>query len=84
MMWMFNPGDAARETQKMFSEKEDAMKALQQQMMFAPMMFWCDTWNGVLKGDSDLGINRAREAAEHRMSEPYTSRVSANRKRLSR
>lgn len=84
MMWMVAPRTAARETRRMFSEKEDACNALQQQLMLAPMTFWLDLWQGILEGDRDGGLSRARGAAERRFSQPYTSRVRANKRRLTR
>lgn len=84
MMWMLNPAKAEKETRKMFSEKEDAMQESIQQMMVAPMMFWFDAWQGLLNGDKDGGIRRAQQQAENRISSPYLSRVSANRRRLSK
>ena len=84
MMWMLDPAKAEKETRKMFSEKEDALQESVRQMMLAPVMFWFDVWQGLLKGDSDGGMRRARQMSEKRLSSPYTSRVSANRRRLSR
>ena len=84
MMWMLDPSKAEKETRKMFSEKEDALQESVRQMMLAPVMFWFDVWQGLLKGDSDGGMRRARQMSEKRLSSPYTSRVSANRRRLSR
>ncbi len=83
-MWMTNPKKAERETKKMFSEKEDAFMAAQQQMMLAPTLFWFDLWQGMLKGDRDGGVARASNLAEKRLFQPYQSRVSANKKRLSK
>lgn len=84
VMWMLNPAKAEIETRKMFSEKEDAMQDMVNQMMTAPMMFWADLWQGALNGDLDGGIRRARRLAESRISHPYTSRVSSNLRRLSK
>jgi len=84
MMWVLDPGKAQHETRKMFSEKEDAYCALQQQLLFAPMTFWLDLWQGAFEGDRDGGLRRAQSAAERRISHPYTSRVRANKQRLSR
>ena len=84
MMWMLDPAKAEKETRKMFSEKEDALHESVRQMMLAPAMFWFDVWQGLLKGDSDGGMQRARQMSEKRISSPYTSRVNANRRRLSR
>ena len=83
MMWMLDPAKAEKETRQMFSEKEDAMQESIRQVMAAPMMFWFDAWQGLLSGDKDGGIRRARQQAENRISSPYKSRVSANRRRLS-
>ena len=83
MMWMLDPAKAEKETRKMFSEKEDAMQESIRQMMTAPMMFWFDAWQGIIGGDKDGGIGRAQQQAEKRISSPYKSRVSANRRRLS-
>jgi len=84
MMWLLDPRLAERETRKMFSEKEDAYSALQQQLLLAPMNFWLDLWKGAFEGDQDGGLGRAQRAAERRISQPYTSRVRANKQRLSR
>jgi len=84
MMWFLDPRQAERETRKMFSEKEDAYSALQQQLLLAPMKFWLDLWQGAFEGDRDGGLSRAQRAAERRISHPYTSRVRANKQRLSR
>ncbi|ASJ75743.1 hypothetical protein [Granulosicoccus antarcticus] len=84
MMWVLDPAKAEKETKKMFSEKEDAMQESIQQMIIAPMMFSFDVWQGLLNGDKDGGIGRAQEQAEKRISSPYLSRVSANRRRLSK
>ena len=84
LMWMLDPAKAQKETRKMFSEKEDAMQESVRQLMVAPMMFWFDSWQGLLSGDSDGGMQRARQMSEKRISSPYTSRVSANRRRLSK
>lgn len=84
MMWMFNPAKAEKETKKMFSEKEDAFKEAQKQLMTAPMNFWLDAWQGMSSGDKDSGLGRAQREAEKRISRPYVSRVSANRRRLSK
>lgn len=66
----------------MFSEKEDAWLAVQQQVFLAPTMFWMQMWHGVLDGDQDGGLSRASRSANQRFSVPFTSRVRANRKRL--
>ncbi len=83
VMWMLDPAKAEKETRQMFSEREDAMQESIRQMMAAPMMFWFDAWQGLLSGDKDGGIRRAQQQAENRISSPYKSRVSANRRRLS-
>ena len=84
MMWMFNPLKAEKETRKMFSEKEDALLEMQKQLMQAPALFWYDMWTGMLSGDNDAGWQRAQRKAENRLTRPYTSRVSANRRRLAK
>ncbi len=84
MMWMFNPLKAEKETRQMFSEKEDALREMQNQLMQAPAMFWYDMWTGMLSGDSDAGWQRAQSKAENRITRPYKSRVSANRRRLAK
>lgn len=84
MMWIFDPAKAEKETRKMFSEKEDALQESARQMMVAPMMFWIDVWQGLMNGDEDGGMQRARKLNEKRIASPFTARVSANRRRLSK
>lgn len=84
MMWMLNPAKAEKETRQMFSEKEDALQESTKQMMAAPVMFWFDLWQGLLRGDKDGGVGNAQQQAENRISSPYKTRVIANRRRLSK
>lgn len=83
MLWLLDPAKAERETRKMFSEKEDAYVAACRQMTLAPMYFWMDAWQGVLQGERDGGLSHAFRRSQERVSQPYRSRVSANKRRLS-
>lgn len=82
--WMVDPRKADRETRRMFTEKGHAFVSAQQQLMLAPMLFWMDIWRGMASGDRDGGLHRAQAAGSRRVSAPYRSRVTANRRRLAR
>jgi len=82
--WVSDPVRAEKETRKMFSEKEAAFSEVQSRMALTPTQFWYELWCGFVRGDADGGVGRATRSAELKLISPYTSRVSASRKRLSK
>lgn len=84
MMWLMTPAKADSEVRRMFSEKEDAWMAAWAQMAMMPANFWLDAWQGALRGDSDAGLSYASDMAQRRVLKPFRTRVSANKRRLSR
>ena len=80
--WMLQPVDAQQETQRMFSEKHDAMLETQWAMWQAPANFWLDAIRHGLAYKPHEAISQATSEASKRLLMPSTSRVRANRKRL--
>ncbi len=84
LWWMTDPWRAQRETARMFSEKDAALRETQWAMVQAPMHYWADVWPAVLDGQIADAHASAVRNAEHRLGRPAFSRVSANRRRLAR
>ncbi|MFK7889250.1 MAG: hypothetical protein AB8B63_00420 [Granulosicoccus sp.] len=82
LLWMSDPGKAARETQKMFSEKPEAVGETLMVVMQAPMRFWFDTMAACLSANPQSAIASAMIDSSRRAARPSNRRVRANRKRL--
>ena len=80
--WMTDPQRARRETERMFSEKHDALTETQLLLMQAPAQYWSDVWQSLLGGRIDGSHANAVHAAGERIGIPTSSRVTANRRRL--
>ncbi len=80
--WMMAPDAAHAETNRMFSEKHEAMLETQWLMWQAPMQFWLDAMTLGLTNTPDRAFSRAASKASNRLIQPSSRRVRANRKRL--
>tara|TARA_R110001592_G_scaffold155488_1_gene385413 strand:- start:40 stop:396 length:357 start_codon:yes stop_codon:yes gene_type:complete len=80
--WLMDPEEARRETNRMFSEKHDALLETQMALAMLPMTLWTDFWRtgGLLTPVQ--AMNRAASTATRTILKPMQSRVSANLKRL--
>ena len=80
--WIMQPVNAQEETQRMFSEKHDAMLETQWAILQAPVNFWLDAIKHGFAYNPQAAMSEATSEASIRLLEPSTSRVRANRKRL--
>jgi hypothetical protein len=81
-LWLTDPVQAAREMEKMFTEKHDAWTETVLAISQTPMQMWFDIMNACWNGNSHHAVNDAVINSSRRVAHPSNSRVKANRKRL--
>ena len=84
MLMLTNPSANNKENRRMVSEKIDALIEFQQIAVMWPAYFWMDFGRAALTGQPATIMNRALKSSSQRLAKPYSSRVSSNRRRLSR
>ena len=82
MIWLRGPDAAEREVRTMFSEKTAATEAAFE-LWTAPMRYWAGLATLTI-APTRAGFDRAVAQANRRSATPYSSRVTANRKRLAK
>lgn len=81
-MWLTQPMKASLETQRMFSEKQDAFQETLLVMNQAPMQIWMDTLSALWTSPPHLAFGRAMVNSSRRAAQPSSRRVKANQRRL--
>lgn len=78
-----DPIAGCMENKRMVGEKVDAMIEYQQLLVLWPMNFYWDILRASMTGSISTSFDRALQQSNRRLAKPYTSRVSANHRRLS-
>lgn len=81
-MWLTHPIKASLETQRMFSEKQDALQETLFVMNQAPMQIWMDTFSALWTTPPHMALGRAMVNSSRRAAHPSSRRVKANQRRL--
>lgn len=86
MPWLALTNESAgrKENIRMVSEKIEAMQEFQQAAMMAPMRFYMDFAKTAMTGRYSTIFHNTLKSSSTRLAKPYTSRVSSNRRRLSK
>lgn len=80
--WMFDPAGAKRETEKMFSEKKEALAETQIAWAMLPVTVWIDLLQAGKWMTPQQAMARMTTAATRDVFQPAQSRVTSNLKRL--
>ena len=83
-MMLTEPAKAMDEFQRMVSEKQEAVHETMVAFGQIPLHLWMDTWNACFTMTPQRAIGNAMIKSSRRLASPYSRRVSANRRRLSR